>query len=1090
MKRTTKSQLAAIPAAALTLALFPACTGLAFAADPAREMIEKSGISGGFIVHVGCGGGKLTADLRLSDAYVVHGLDTDPGKIKQARTRFSSVSHDGHLSAAVFDGRNLPYIDNLVNLVIVGNGKWQGSSEEITRVLAPGGRLLVQEILRPGPRGLIPQSAAPEGWHAYLKDVPAEIDEWTHYLHGPDGNTVSKDKAIKPPISHLQWRGSPRFSRHHDKSGTHLAGCVTANGRIFYMIDNGPRASVLWPPKFELVARDAFNGVILWRKELTEWLNHLAYNVKEGPAVIPRRLVAIKDCVYATLGIHEPVCKLDAPTGETLRVYEGTGRTEEIILDDGVLYLIVNPSLDTNPQKEHRNPNKVVAVNEKDGTVLWQTELSWIAPATLTLGGDTVFVCNGPKIVGLDRTSGKERWKSRDLPWRDKRFPTYFAPTLVAAPGGVLYAGGENWREHAGSAGLLTFLNEEDGSVRWQAPHLPSGYQSPQDIFVIDGLAWCGSLNSKPGEFDARYPEVAPSTGEFVGYDLKTGRLVKSISRDEDSYWFHHRCHRAKATRDFFLTSRTGIEIIDRHSGHWNLHHWVRGACLYGIMPANGLIYAPPHPCACYPEAKLSGFNALSGPRTMPDAGSGPRNRLVKGPACTEVSGFGSQVSALSWPTFRGNAARDGSTSEPVRGGLNKKWEVQLGGKLTQPVAANGKLYVASAAEHTITAIDQEDGRVHWKFVAGGRIDSPPTCYKGALLFGCTDGHVYCLRASDGELAWQFRAAPSDLRHMVYEQLESVWPVHGAVLVHKDVAYVTAGRSMFLEGGMWMYLLNPLTGEVLSREHMTSKDPVTGRELTDYIKVLNMPAASSDIMSAEGDKVFMSSQPFDLQGKRSRVRQYDLRDQKNPDTHLFAANGMLDASYWHRACWQYGTAVQGGHGYATTGKVAPAGKIMVLDDKNLYVFGRKPDLWRWTVPTEYSLYALDRSIPKPKPDKGKQNPRRHAAGGYTRRWNTDIPIIVRAMVKAGETLFVAGPSDIVDEMKTAGFASTKLEKVYAKQASLFAGSDGSILRAVSAGDGTKLKEVKLDAMPVFDGMIAASGSIYLSATGGKVIRLE
>ena len=29
-------------------------------------------------------------------------------------------------------------------------------------------------------------------------------------------------------------------------------------------------------------------------------------------------------------------------------------------------------------------------------------------------------------------------------------------------------------------------------------------------------------------------------------------------------------------------------------------------------MPANGLIYAPPHPCSCYGQAKLFGFNALA----------------------------------------------------------------------------------------------------------------------------------------------------------------------------------------------------------------------------------------------------------------------------------------------------------------------------------------------------------------------------------------------------------------------------------------------------------------------------------------------
>ena len=55
-----------------------------------------------------------------------------------------------------------------------------------------------------------------------------------------------------------------------------------------------------------------------------------------------------------------------------------------------------------------------------------------------------------------------------------------------------------------------------------------------------------------------------------------------------------------------------------------------------------------------------------------------------------------------------------------------------------------------------------EDGRKVWEYAAGGRIDSPPTIYQGLVLFGCRDGWVYCLRMSDGAVAWRFRAAPRD----------------------------------------------------------------------------------------------------------------------------------------------------------------------------------------------------------------------------------------------------------------------------------------------------------------------------------------
>ena len=41
----------------------------------------------------------------------------------------------------------------------------------------------------------------------------------------------------------------------------------------------------------------------------------------------------------------------------------------------------------------------------------------------------------------------------------------------------------------------------------------------------------------------------------FIGYDLESGQVGRSLPGNNDSYWFHHRCHRAKATEDFFLTS-------------------------------------------------------------------------------------------------------------------------------------------------------------------------------------------------------------------------------------------------------------------------------------------------------------------------------------------------------------------------------------------------------------------------------------------------------------------------------------------------------------------------------------------------------
>ena len=58
-----------------------------------------------------------------------------------------------------------------------------------------------------------------------------------------------------------------------------------------------------------------------------------------------------------------------------------------------------------------------------------------------------------------------------------------------------------------------------------------------------------------------------------------------------------------------------------------------------------------------------------------------------------------------------------------------------------------------------------------------------------------------------------------------------------------------------------------------------------------------------------------------------------------------------------------------------------------------------------------------------------------------------------------------------------------------KQADLFAGLEGSVLWAVSAETGEKLSETKLAAAPVFDGMIAAGGNLFVSTVRGTVVCL-
>ena len=74
--------------------------------------------------------------------------------------------------------------------------------------------------------------------------------------------------------------------------------------------------------------------------------------------------------------------------------------------------------------------------------------------------------------------------------------------------------------------------------------------------------------------------------------------------------------------------------------------------------------------------------------------------------------------------------------------------------------------------------------------------------------------------------------------------------------------------------------------------------------------------------------------------------------------------GFLDDSNFHRSYWVYGKSFAGGHGgYFQAGKYAPAGRILVHDDKNVYSYGREAQYYKWTTTMEYTLFSTPKDAP-------------------------------------------------------------------------------------------------------------------------------
>lgn len=1019
------------------LARLPASSEEAERAEPLVGPIR------GLIAHVGCGDGALTAGLRVDEACLVHGIDRNPERIAAARERIRSLGLYGPVSVETWDQPFLPYVDASVNLLVVED-PGRVTEAEMMRVLVPGGTL---------------RRRSASGWSSVVKPPDGRTDEWSHYRHSASGNPVSGDSLVGPP-RHLQWTAGPGFTRAHEFTPS-ITSLVSSGGRIVYVADEGPVRTIRAPSSWRLVARDARNGLLLWKRALPDWFSRLALWTSI-PRQLNRKLVADGDRVYVTLGFHAPVTALDAATGETRLEYPGTEGAEEIVCEDGTLVVVVReltaerveayrellrtteqpdtplavretrqPRLEAFRRVENRAPRAIVAFDAASGEERWRVrdeETLGLEPLTLCVQGGRVF-CQR-RSSPADRRRGRSRQEVAALDLETGK-------TVWAVPGGSLRLVCEAGAVCRSRERLL-LLSREDGSALWSRP---TTLVSARDIFAVGSSLWIGGF--KPFDTGTRW--TGPAWGPYfaVERDLATGEVRREVSTGNPGH--HHRCYDSVATGRHLLTGRRGTEFIDVASGEVSYHSWARGTCRYGVMPANGLLYAPPHECGCYVVAKLIGFNALAASRSYdraldPGGDDTPDARLERGPAHGRTSG---KARDDDWPTFRGDAARSGSTRAVVPHRVGLRWRAPLGGPLSAPTVSGGRVLVAAPDRHEVMALDLATGEEAWRYTANGPVDSPPTAHAGLVLFGSRDGQVHALRAEDGKMAWRFRATRDPRRLVARGRLESPLPVPGSVLVTGGVLWCTAGRSSFLDGGIDLYRLDPDTGEVLSSRRIHSPDPDSGRQ-TDPLERRVIRGSRIDILTADGDRIFLQDRAFAADGTPDEGR----------FRHLFALTGFLDDEWVHRSYLVYGEipATRLGSGGDRMQEVV-RGRLLSVDGDTVYGYGRKSVHWSNELEDgPCRVFARDKETRK-----------------ETYRWERPCPVRVRALVVTGDAVLVAGPP--ADES---------------------AGDDAAAparLLALSKPKGERLAETPLPAPPVLHGMAAAAGHLVLTLESGEVVCL-
>ena len=202
------------------------------------------------------------------------------------------------------------------------------------------------------------------------------------------------------------------------------------------------------------------------------------------------------------------------------------------------------------------------------------------------------------------------------------------------------------------------------------------------------------------------------------------------------------------------------------------------------------------------------------------------------------------------------------------------------------------------------------------------------------------------------------------------------------------------------------------------------------------------------------------------------------QDERLP--HLFSTSFFLDGREHNRAYWVFGTAdfsrTPVAYPWIVTKSLAvPYGVFLAYDDATVWGVRRGGKGQE----TNYFVFA------RPRPDASTRESRlpdfQIRTGQKSRPqdlWVGELAMRPRAMIRAGDTLFVGGMTNEFDPNDPAAPKNAE-----------YHGRGQGLLDVISATDGQTLARLTLESPPVWDGMAALEGRLYLATRSGAVVCL-
>jgi len=777
---------------------------LAIAAEPVAAATGRRGLG----LHLGAGDGQRTVAIaQAGTGLVVHALAPDA---TAAAAAVRAAKLDGRVAVESWTAPRLPYSDRAADLVVAE--KDCGFDEaEIKRVLVPGGTALI---------------ADGTGWRTVTGAPATDADEWTHQRHGADANPVSRDAGLaqvqQAPPDRLRWINDVTKIWPH--------AFRVAGGRVFFFRGeqkhSDGRVIADTPMAARVRCRSAYNGVLLWDNSFPDVAPHNSMN----------RPVATATRVY----LHNQfILAVDAATGK------------EVAKADLAPFAIIAPDDGKAGVLVARLADAVVGLDAETLKELWRAPLPLPATATAPPKKGRTRALSITTVVAdattaYTITEADKKLSAQAINLKDGK---------ARALGGALDLGAEAWPMLVSDGvlivagkGYVAGIPTDGKGDPWRLRIRLAGKNGATDADVAQLAMTCSlvqggrlwlrdSLSHLFG--DAEPSATPPAKVGWTGIDLRRGVVAGQIGYPTQRPWgginvpenalgqylttltqptgrnWSHRCYADIAFPNAILSQTTEIVGFD---GSEPLHlRGVRGQCGIGFGLGAGALFTPPNQCiGCYPM--IRGMNAYE-----PRAATGmvpveDAARLVRGPAF----GLEPKPVAGGWPMYRADSQRTGCSPvavDPAK--LAASWSAPTVGRGTQAVVVDGTLVVAAVAAGRLTALDAATGARRWEYGLPARVDTAPTIHAGMVFVGCHDGRVYALALADGRLVWRFTAAPAERRIVAGDQVESPWPVLGAVLVHDGLVHAVAGHHTTVEGALTMWGLEPATGAVRYRQTFT-----------------------------------------------------------------------------------------------------------------------------------------------------------------------------------------------------------------------------------------------------------------------------